>query len=628
LSTLRNAKSNRSKQNDRILSVKEREFLRQAIDKEEKKLQELDAEVSKLQLEVDSYEQKSREMKAALRKARHLRRSAELTISYLNELSTSLEEDTDDSESSSQTSAMSLNEQPARTDGDLVNTAYNQVITIENNLKNALEAHLKTAYSSNQQALEECRRVEEDLDANNSFLDCEARSLATRIELRNQLNNNIRHMKEMIGPRRRIPNEVWSLIFWERVTEDEEEYSLARMWQAWTPPFTTLRLTWVCRLWRQIIMEQPPLWCYIAIPSSLYLRSKHKERFLHFEKHSKLYPPTIYTIPSFSTPNSGSSFARLLERFETIKLLELDMATLPPDAISFIESCDLRVQKLVLINTSKDGRRVKAKAVDLSIWKISGIVDLVCRNVLPRINFDSFQGQESELETLHLEQAESDDEYLINFLEETGVSMFKFTMDPPDYRPKIYRERFLDENVTLTYLTTLHIPIPFLGIFNQRVSLPNVHSFTIQLYFGTPDLDTPNFDQRSAWDAFFAIQHIQKNITTFGLTGTWSEPVPDDGKDCCYFISQLPNVEKLVLQQDAIAVTLGIMATDTATIPSKLATLELSNSQDTDEHKVLAFFREYYSSEHKPLSLEISSCRRLSWDVMNRMERVHNELKS
>jgi hypothetical protein len=101
-------------------------------------------------------------------------------------------------------------------------------------------------------------------------------------------------MKDLIGPRRRIPDELWSMIFWDRVMEDEEEYQVT--WREGNPPFTTLKLSWVCRLWRQIIIEQPSLWQYIALPRTLYLSPAQVERVKYCQQRLKEHPSKLYMV--------------------------------------------------------------------------------------------------------------------------------------------------------------------------------------------------------------------------------------------------------------------------------------------------------------------------------------------
>jgi hypothetical protein len=620
-SILRITRTDPSKLNDRIVTVREQEFFRKAIDKEEQKLRELDAEVMGLQLEVNDYEQKSQTMKAALSKAKKLRKNAEITIESLNDLSDTLIEeesdDSDDSSESSKTSATSLDKQIESIEVSLENTSYSGIEAIEKGLESTLENHRESAKASLQQAIAEYRRVQEDLDANNSFLDCVTRSLVTRIELRDQLSENIRHMKDVIGPRRRIPDEVWALVFWERVTEDEEYYARSRSFRDGEPPYTTLKLTWVCRLWRQIVMNQPSLWRYIAIPISSYLTQEQEDMVEHFRQHLQLYPPHIYMVPHYKGDlTAGTPLGDVLISFERIKYMEAYILDTFPSPEGLLEKHDLHIDELVLINDSED-----SVIVTFSLRTIKNIKKISCHNVRPRIDVKGFQDHEVRLDSLHLNQYEVDRRETIVFLDRTRVINFEFT----GYKWFIVHGiRPLGHNVILTHLTTLCMPFAILHIFDEHVSFPSLRSFTIIL-----DLATNDDQKRAAWDIFSTTHRLRDVISTFGIINAVLNPLStNDAALCCYFISRLPNIEKLVLEKGTAIPVLQEMTTNASTILSRIATIEISYDFMVTETQVLAFLQAIYTRKRTPLSLEVVNCEKLPGDAIRRLERVNEELKA
>lgn len=206
--------------------------------------------------------------------------------------------------------------------------------------------YLKKAQSALEQARQEYRRAEEEIDANGSLFHHIDNS---RIELRSRLSDNIRRMKDLVGPRRRLPDEVWSLIFWERVTEDEEAYG--QTWRDENPPFTTLKLTWVCRLWRQIVSNQPSLWRYITLPQNYYLSTAQVERFNHFKERLKGCSPKIYMVPGSvggRSDEGGVYLKTVLRGLPTIGLFEAHIIRDPKPLESFLTSTQLQVEELAL----------------------------------------------------------------------------------------------------------------------------------------------------------------------------------------------------------------------------------------------------------------------------------------
>jgi chromosome segregation ATPase len=139
------------------------EFLSQVIRKEEKKLNELDEDISELQKEAESYQHKVQKMKSALLVAKTLRTNAEKTFSSLSELSDSLLEDPDIPFPASPTQRLK---------------------SIGQGLSETHTAHMITAQSILEQARQDHQRTEEAIDANGSLFHHINDSLTSRIELR------------------------------------------------------------------------------------------------------------------------------------------------------------------------------------------------------------------------------------------------------------------------------------------------------------------------------------------------------------------------------------------------------------------------------------------------------------
>jgi hypothetical protein len=295
LFSITNSDPNKTK--NRLPTTKEGEVLRQTIKKEEKKLDELDDEISNLQMEVEGYRQKLQDMESALHVTKALHTKAEKVVSSLSRLSATIFEEID-------ISGISLTALPTR-----------RMTSLENCLGGTHAAYLKAAQSALEQVQQEYQRVEEEFDANTSLFHLINHSLMGRIELRSQVDDSIRRMRDLIGPRRRVPDELWAMIFWERVMEDEEKYELT--WREEKPPFTTLKLTWVCRLWRRIITDSPSLWQYIPLPHALILSPAQVERFKYFQERLKGHTPRMYMVyGSEGVQKDGIDLQSLLAGFK------------------------------------------------------------------------------------------------------------------------------------------------------------------------------------------------------------------------------------------------------------------------------------------------------------------------
>jgi hypothetical protein len=169
--------------------------------------------------------------------------------------------------------------------------------------------------------------------------------------------------------------------------EDEAEYATSNKEEC--PPYTVLRLTWVCRLWRAIITAQPALWQYIPIPCADTCCYNQKERIEYYIRRVKSYPPTVYMtrwihdrhFPKFRLSN-------LLKQITHFKLLELYVV--PDDEVTDEILRELRpnAQELVLINA-----KIQRKAHSvLSTNTLQKVNTLSCMRLQPRCGAVSDDG--------------------------------------------------------------------------------------------------------------------------------------------------------------------------------------------------------------------------------------------
>jgi hypothetical protein len=535
-------------------------------------------------------------MKSALLAAQTLHTNAEKTLSSLSELSSSLLKDPDFPLPASPTQRM---------------------MSIGQGLSETHTTYFNTTQAALEQARREHRAAEEELDINSSLFHRINHSLTSRIELRSQVEDNLRQMRDLIGPRRRVPDELWSMIFWERVMEDEEEYG--ETWRDEKTPFTTLKLTWVCQLWRQIIVEQPSLWQYIALPRNVYLTPLQADRVKHFREHLKGYSPKFYMVhQSRGARNDGVHLQALLAGLPSMHRFEAQILPDPQPMQAFLNSIEIPIQRLVLISCP-DGQQ-REIVVSLSYNAIKGVKSLECYGVQPCVDQARLDENQAQLDSLYVSLSELGNANLIFFLEASGVA--KLNLKPWDEWS--IGEDGVERDVLLTRLETVSAPLPVLKYaFNQHVLVPNLRTLTVDL-----DSDYNINDSLEFWTSFLSIHERRNNITTLEIShlparGSSAE---ETSVMLSKFINHVTNVEDLTLTKEAVTPSLRGLA-DSKKIPSGMTTITITDSGDVTEDLVMAFLKVYYTKKREPLLLEIIDCSSISEEGSQRLDLAHDKLK-
>jgi hypothetical protein len=538
-------------------------------------------------------------MESALHVAKTLHTNAEKAFLSLSELSASLLEDP----SSSVTSPAAS---PTR-----------RMKSIGKGLIETHTTYLKTAESALEQARQEYRRAEEESDANGSLFHYIDDSLTARVELRFRVEENIRRMKDMLSPRRRVPNELWCMIFRERVTEDEDEHE--ETFRRQMPPFTTLKLTWVCRLWRQIISEQPSLWQYIALPRTLYLSPSQADRVKYFQRHLKKHPPKLYMMRG--SRGAGRDIVPLQPLWSMFSSVNRFEAQLRPESRSvqiFLNSVEVPIKDLIL--TSSPNGEEQDSDILLSYNAIKSVESLMCYGVRPCVDSSRSDEEQAQLNSLLLRLHEVDNTELILFLEISGASTLiivpwnEWSVDEADG---------VEQDIELTRLNAIEAPLAVLKYaFNQHVLLSGLCTLRI-------DLDSTRTIGQALylWTSFLSIHERRDTVTTLDI---WGLPEERSSADMSAMLSQLinqtPNVENLVLRDTAAVPSLQGLASSKK-IPSGIITVEISSCDDVTEDLIITFLRAFYSKKREPLSLEIFDCFSISEDAKERLNLAHDQLK-
>ncbi|PVF93178.1 hypothetical protein CPB86DRAFT_743120 [Serendipita vermifera] len=596
--------SDPNKMKNRLPTMKEERIIRQVIKKEEQKLHELDSEIVDLRVQVKAYQSKMQEMESVLHAARRLCAVIEKTVSSIDELSSCLLQHPDHSAILSAAS-------PTR-----------RIQSIGTDLSKTNAAYLKGAQSALEKARQEYRCVEEEIDVNGSLLHHVNYSLTSRIELRSHLDANLRRMKDLIGPRRRIPNELWLLILWERVMEDEEEY--VETWRKGRPPYTTLKLTWVCRLWRQIVTNQPSLWRFIALPETVYLTSVQADRLRYFKERLRGYPPDFYMEPAAkSTMNDISSPKTLLKGFPRIKSFEARVTSDPKVLEWFLDTSQLEVEELYLVAAPRDKRSESSLA--LTYNAIKNVKSLFCVGVTPHCGTNRSEDRHAELDSLCLSLRSISTDGVLAFLKASGTS----TLSVECYADWVIWGFEGEQDISLTRLTTITAPPQALkSMFHQRVLLPNLHTLTVE-----QDSTRDVIGTTEHCISFLSIHERQNTITTLGISG---QPLIDDEEfegtqvevASMYgdLINRLSNLGRLILKGKAVVPSLKGLAASRK-IPPSIVVVKISESDEVEEEHIIAFLQEFYSKQRNPLSLKIKGCVSITKEIEEHLDVAHGILK-
>jgi hypothetical protein len=587
---------------NRIPTPKEEQILRQSIKDEGKKLEELDGEISELQTRMERYRDKIKELDSALCAAKKLHENAEKALLALSELSGALlEDDIDNSE--------------------IIETGPQfpsciRMRTLGKGLGDIHATYLVTAQSTLKLAQQEHRNAEEEYESNGSLLHYASQCLEARIELRARLGDTIRQMKDIVGPHRRVPNELWSAIFWERVTEDEEDYG--KTWRSEAPPYTTLKLTWVCQLWRQIVTNQSALWRYISIPNSIYVSPSQRDRVELFKLRVKTCSPSIYMTPgSVFMGKNKIHLKSLLGGFNMLKRLELRVF---PDVKPFellLKELELHIEELALISLDKG--RLRDITINLSYQAIKNVNAITCSSIRPRIDTVTFQDKQAQLYSLRLYQLAVDNKETIAFLEASGVTFLNLDMRHGCTFPE---DNFVDSDKALTCLEAIKAPFSALSLFNRHVYLPNLR--TLQL---TRAGNMSATETLRVWDSFITSHDRKDTIETLELSGLPEIESPSDAaKFCSDLIIQLPNLVRLFLTGNAAAPSLQSM-TDSKNFPPKLDEINICAQGNVTEGHILAFMEAYYAEDRDYLFLNLRNCTSLSSEAKIRLNLAHESFE-
>jgi hypothetical protein len=444
---------------------------------------------AKLAIAQKQFDKKKKEYESILRSAEHLSNSAETEIGAINPGHTP---------------------NPPTHTGSHISTLSLTPLSLSP--QDATQATTQVAFHSAHDAAIEVESCQSIL----YFLNHDLTSL---LDLKQRVEEKLLQMKDLISSRRRIPDEIWVQIFTERVKEDEEPYT--HMDQYKTPPPTTLRLTWVCRLWRAIIVEQQPLWRYIYIPLMEHLTQNHVDRIRHFKSRLRTIPPYVYTaVGTELSTYKGHLLVDLFEEFASFGRLKLNIKHNGYFTKQMLRSLDSNVQELILVGRSQpEGRH--AVHIDISCLP-KGIQSLRCTGLQlyeSTTTTNQVKRGTPYLKTIYISTDQISQPKLIPPLR--AIKSLT-TLTITCLFATMFSYELIPGHATLTNLTSISCDIQTLAIiFGSNIHLPKLTNLSVETAAFYEDGRSGDLVEKW-WNDFISLDLRRNGISSFRLLANYS----------------------------------------------------------------------------------------------------------
>jgi hypothetical protein len=593
---------NPNKAKFRFLAMKEGQFIQDLIKEQDGEMRELDSKILELQKRLDSHLILLREQEATLKMASKLLASANRTVSSMKDILSipSTIRQVQPNKSLHCLAPVS----PVPTSPRLVFAR----LSIEEECKELQ----KLAQAVQERSQHDFIDAEQELDAGKSMLYFIKDALQTSLDKKSRMEERMCEMKDLVTPRRRMPDELWVQIFTIRVMEDEAEHATSS--KDGCPPYTVLRLTWVCRLWRTIITGQPVLWQYIPIPCSDLCCYIQRERIEYYIQNVKSYPPTVY-MSSWTLDWHPLEFrlSDVLKQITYFKRLEIYVALSEEVADELLNGLRPNAHELVLMN----GRTKRKAYTVLSANTLRRVDTLSCVRLQPRCKESSDDEGDWEcsapiVKVIRITTAHFNTESMIDFLRLSQTVDLAIKLISP-YR---IDDLYLYISTTLPHLTTLSADLHVLAaLFDCCVAIPNVYSVTVQL-----DWNTCLDESLELWTTFLSAHQRKEQLTTLGISGPDVEVEQKNRVEMCIgLINNSPNINHLILEQSIVTSTLEILP---GHFPPGANRLTITKSDNVTETHLVQFIRSVQESRSGSLTLEIQQCRLVSEQAIERLSQL------
>jgi hypothetical protein len=413
------------------------------------------------------------------------------------------------------------------------------------------------------------------------------------------MEEKIFEMKDLVTSRRKIPEELWRQIFKQRVFEDEQEYEASDREER--PPFTVLRLSWVCRVWREVVVGQRSLWQYIPIPYSHHISRRQHARIDYFRKRLRNHPAVVFmTRGRQEVPNTEFELKRLLKRFSSFQRLDLYVSPDDSIALNILDNQPV-VQELILGYQWPDDEPLATFVLEVFWLNFVNVKSISCTHVLPQLTGGLSIGEDR---SVHIDSAQF---FLVSEVNALDILAFihsasttdviieaKFPLTICPVPPTLQWPYFCPITIISANLITLS------SIFNEFVDISCMHTVNIQL-----DGATSSQEPLEQWRSFLAPQHRWDHISCLQITGLH----PDLSKSiiaetCAGIIKELPKLNELVLEEAAIIPTLTTLD---PVLPPLSKWLMVSKTDGVNTELVITYipsFDDELTSPHSPQTEE------------------------
>ncbi|KAG8813204.1 hypothetical protein FRC17_001638, partial [Serendipita sp. 399] len=418
--------------------------------------------------------------------------------------------------------------------------AYDNMMNEKQKLAESHSQGIQLFRDDFQRVSQQVYELEAEVEGRRSILAYINESIRSLVDRRKQLLLQINRKKDLIGPRRRLPAELWALVFQEYIEEAETAY--ANNQREGKVVFPTLKLSHVCRFWRETVHNQPVLWKYIALPRAVEVSRSQWDRVNYYRYHLGSTLPLAYVTPD-SRGELGSRLrvSDLLARFAAFQVLELRVSRRNSEAEDLLASLRVPVEELRLVGTVKSGN--PGTSCPLKVVALKNVMGLYCVHVQPSIRNSVPHDPTMAITLVDFTQSYIDVRSVILFLEAlpTVTTVVISLLSPYNIDSDGLRSAF-----TLPNLSAIVVPLAVIDIlFAREVHLPSLSSVSLvecEDLFGQSRL--------SRWKEFLMVRDRRHLITDLTISGL---PVVDLGSSTDQLLlEELPSLSRLSLRGRAV----------------------------------------------------------------------------
>ncbi|CCA75664.1 hypothetical protein PIIN_09654 [Serendipita indica DSM 11827] len=485
------------------------------------------------------------------------------------------------------------------------------------------------------------KAMDERIRIINDDIDGEISILATLEASKTMVHSSIEQRAHAISLKRRIisvrliiPEEIWAKIF--EISVADEEMTFIEGSRHELPPFKALKLSTVCKSWRNIVTSRSNLWRYLAIPHRHQLSPLQCARLAHCITLCRPYMPIMYTYSTEpgSLEGSVTLFSYLSQRISCYEAIYTF-----GDFFSLDEELDFAPRAGTLCITpryqTKMGPHPDDEEYMIFLSSLAYIDRLELRSTIVEL-MSSFDGPEElpNLQTLIVSNIVLYSEELVDWISMMpGLTCMKL----PGVAIGMNLESTTEE--ATTSLECLTCSISQYTAISKWIIAPHLARLTLLLQ-DEPDPDLFRFDDdilaQYTDSTNESISYLTLSIPLDAeedIDANWFVRDPltseegEDGEEEPHYTSILRHFQAVSCLQFDGRVLLSVLATlstDKASLPN-LHSLTISNS-DVQESTLSTFLSGYHALRQRSLSVSLVNCTNLDADAVKRLEGMFSTL--